>query len=345
MGVRRCGLLRLVHCVAQIAQRVPTQLVAHHGEELRLLLLDVVTNVLDQDGDLRVEALGFCGHLLELGEDPLHNVMLLETLESDILGLRDRRTGYRVEEHLFDRGMHRELFDDSIDDCSLFDIRSIAGLLELFEESFDGLVVVFEQADRIHSKLITQLSPKYSDNWIWSDNKASSRLDPPNGHPLCDGAEVNSADDTVRIAGLSDAAQIGRLLHDFNTEYHDVTPGPTALAKRIGELLSCGETMILLAGEPCRGLAVLRFRPSIWTAGLECYLAELYVVPERRGHGIGRRIMLAAIDAARDAGADYMDLGTSEDDRAARRLYESLGFTNREPTPGSPVSYYYELEL
>ena len=149
----------------------------------------------------------------------------------------------------------------------------------------------------------------------------------------------------TRIADVGDAERIGHLLHDFNTEYHDVTPGPVALAIRIGELLSAGETTILLSGDPCCGLAVLRFRPSIWTPGLECYLAELYVVPERRGQGIGRRIMLAAIDTARLAGADYMDLGTSEDDTVARRLYESLGFTNREPTPGSPVSYYYELEL
>ncbi|GAC1314892.1 MAG: GNAT family N-acetyltransferase [Acidimicrobiales bacterium] len=163
--------------------------------------------------------------------------------------------------------------------------------------------------------------------------------------PLCDRAGVGADEPTIRNAGIGDAAEIGRLLHDFNTEYHDITPGPTALATRVGELLSSGQTTILVAGDPFCGLAVLRFRPSIWTAGLECYLAELYVVPDRRGQGIGRRIMEAALDTARRAGADYMDLGTSEDDTAARGLYESLGFTNREPTPGGPVSYYYELEL
>ena len=42
---------------------------------------------------------------------------------------------------------------------------------------------------------------------------------------------------------------------------------------------------------------------------------------------------------------DYMDLGTSEDDVAARALYESLGFVNREGGPDGPISYFYEREL
>jgi ribosomal protein S18 acetylase RimI-like enzyme len=40
-----------------------------------------------------------------------------------------------------------------------------------------------------------------------------------------------------------------------------------------------------------------------------------------------------------------MDLGTSEDDVAARALYESAGFTNRERPPDGPVMYVYERSL
>jgi hypothetical protein len=40
-----------------------------------------------------------------------------------------------------------------------------------------------------------------------------------------------------------------------------------------------------------------------------------------------------------------MDLGTSEDDVAARALYESLGFTNREGGSDGPVNYFYQREL
>ncbi len=156
---------------------------------------------------------------------------------------------------------------------------------------------------------------------------------------------MDDVDRAVRRAGPGDAAVVGRLLHDFNTEYDDVTPGPDALAARVAQLLSSGETVVLLGGTPPDGLAVLRFRPAIWTDALECYLAELYVAPERRGRGLGRALMDAVLDVARSEGADRMDLGTSEDDVAARRLYESLGFDNHEGGPDGPVMYFYEREL
>jgi ribosomal protein S18 acetylase RimI-like enzyme len=153
------------------------------------------------------------------------------------------------------------------------------------------------------------------------------------------------ANRNVRLATAADAGAVGRLLHDFNTEFDDVTPGPAALAERFRELLAAGELTVLVADPGPAGLAVLRFRPSLWSKALECYLAELYVVPDRRGQGIGRALMTAAIDLARRTGADYMDLGTSEDDVAARSLYESLGFRNREGGPDGPVMYVYEQDL
>jgi ribosomal protein S18 acetylase RimI-like enzyme len=149
---------------------------------------------------------------------------------------------------------------------------------------------------------------------------------------------------TVRRAGPDDVEAIGRLLYDFNTEYEEPTPPREALAERFRELLA-GDTVVLLAGSGPDGIAVMRFRPAIWTTELECYLAELYVVPGRRGQGLGRALMNAAMETARAEGATYMDLGTSEDDVAARNLYESLGFSNREGKPDGPVNYYYEREL
>jgi ribosomal protein S18 acetylase RimI-like enzyme len=154
-----------------------------------------------------------------------------------------------------------------------------------------------------------------------------------------------SDDPGVRRAIPADAAVIGRLLHDFNTEYDDPTPDPDKLAGRIRELLAGGDTAVLLAGAGPDGLAVLRFRPALWSEALECYLAELYVAPPVRGRGLGRALMNAAMALARDEGADYMDLGTAETDVAARALYESLGFSNREGKPDGPVNYYYEREL
>jgi ribosomal protein S18 acetylase RimI-like enzyme len=149
----------------------------------------------------------------------------------------------------------------------------------------------------------------------------------------------------IRLASSADAEAIGRLLHDFNSEFDEPTPGARALADRVRQLLDGEDTKVLLAGAGPDGVAVLRFRAAIWSAALECYLAELYVVPKQRGHGLGRALMEAAIEVARAQGATYMDLGTSEDDVAARALYESLGFSNREGRPDGPINYFYEREL
>lgn len=150
---------------------------------------------------------------------------------------------------------------------------------------------------------------------------------------------------SVRRAGPDDAAAVGLLLHDFNREFGEPTPSPAALADRIRQLLAGGDTLVLLAGDGPDGLAVLRFRAAIWSAGLECYLAELYVAPGRRGRGLGRALMEAALREARERGADTMDIGVDEPDHVARRLYESLGFTNRVGGASGPVMFVYEREL
>ncbi len=149
----------------------------------------------------------------------------------------------------------------------------------------------------------------------------------------------------VRRADVADAEAVGRLLHDFNTEFDEPTPGPAALADRVRQLLAAGDTTVLLGGAGPDGVAVLRFRLAIWTQALECYLAELYVTPSRRGQGLGRALMETAIEVARAEGATHMDLGTGEDDVAARALYESLGFDNRGGRPDGAVNYFYEREL
>ena len=150
----------------------------------------------------------------------------------------------------------------------------------------------------------------------------------------------------VRLADRADAPAIGRLLHDFNREYDEpINPPPDWLGQRIASLMDAGDTDVLLVGSGPEGLAVVRYQRSIWSEGVECYLAELYVVPAQRGRGLGRALMEAVLDRAGERGGDYMLLGTSETDTAARALYESLGFINRERGPDGPLMYFYERSL
>ncbi len=157
--------------------------------------------------------------------------------------------------------------------------------------------------------------------------------------------DVGDAEIPIRRAAAGDAGPVARLLHDFNTEFAEATPGVAALTEIVAGMLASGEMVVLLAGEGPDGLAALRFRTAIWTGRPEAHLQELYVAPALRGRGIGRALLEASMRASREAGATGIDLNTGATDTAARALYESAGFTNREGSPDGPAMLFYEREL
>ncbi len=157
---------------------------------------------------------------------------------------------------------------------------------------------------------------------------------------------MSASGEPSRIATGEDAEEVAELLDRFQVEFDEYSPGVEALAPRVREHIARELSVFLLAG-PCRvGIAQLRFREYLLTGAPMCYLEELYVVPECRGEGHGRMLMQAAMDVAREQGATTMEIGTAVSDRAARGLYESLGFTNLEKD-GRPETQmlYYEREL
>jgi ribosomal protein S18 acetylase RimI-like enzyme len=154
---------------------------------------------------------------------------------------------------------------------------------------------------------------------------------------------------TIRLATTDDAAAIATVLRAFQAEYEEAAPEQDWWAGRIAELMDTGDSAVVLldpgTGEPPVGVAYLRFRPSLYQDAPEAYLAELYVRPDLRGQGLGRRLLTAAMDHAVDRGATYLDLSTTSADTAAVALYESLGFDRHERSGPEVTAYYYEIDL
>jgi ribosomal protein S18 acetylase RimI-like enzyme len=157
-------------------------------------------------------------------------------------------------------------------------------------------------------------------------------------------SESDSDQPRVRRASPGDGPQVARLLHDFQQEFDEPSPGVEPLSERYRELIRKKEMTVLLVGDGPDGFAQLRYRPTVYSPGLAAYLEELYVVPELRRRGLGRTLLDTTMDTARAEGADYMEIGVDESDGPARALYESAGFTNRE-SGGPGVMFYYEREL
>ncbi len=149
-------------------------------------------------------------------------------------------------------------------------------------------------------------------------------------------------DDAPRLADPSEADEIGRLLHDFNTEFETPSPGADVLSERLGVLLADESMFALLAGSPAFAVALVSVRPNVWYPGRVGLLDELYVEPSRRNRGTGSALLGLLSEHARTLGIDAIEINVDEGDVDAQRFYERHGYSSIEPETNERAFYYYQ---
>jgi GNAT superfamily N-acetyltransferase len=72
------------------------------------------------------------------------------------------------------------------------------------------------------------------------------------------------------------------------------------------------------------GIVQYLFHRSTWTPGNYCYLQDLFVAESGRGHGVGRALIEAVYEKARQAGASRVHWLTQTTNAQARILYDQV---------------------
>jgi GNAT superfamily N-acetyltransferase len=146
------------------------------------------------------------------------------------------------------------------------------------------------------------------------------------------------------MAGLVEATGAPQVaaVRELFAEYARSVDEPRCFADFEAELASLpGEYRLFLA-DHAGGCVAVRFLNSE-TAEMK----RLYVRSMHRGRGLGRALAEAAIAAAREAGCARIVLDTLPQMRAARALYEILGFREIQPYLAAPTpgALCFELRL
>lgn len=137
-----------------------------------------------------------------------------------------------------------------------------------------------------------------------------------------------------RTATLDDLPEIVRMLADDilgrqRERYED--PLPKSYVRAFGKIEADPNNQLIVAeikGEVI-GTLQLTYTPSISFQGGKRATVESVRVDERfRGQGIGRELMLWAIERARTDGCISMQLTTNSEREDAHRFYRNLGFTS-----------------
>lgn len=131
-----------------------------------------------------------------------------------------------------------------------------------------------------------------------------------------------------RLATLDDLDAVATLF-DAYRQFYEQAPDLDLARRFIHERLQRQESVILLAADPAdQPIGFCQLYPSFCSVEAKPIYAlyDLFVVPEARRSGAGRRLLRAAARFAAEQGRARMDLTTAKTNKAAQAAYESLGW-------------------
>jgi len=126
---------------------------------------------------------------------------------------------------------------------------------------------------------------------------------------------------TIRAMLASDIEEVAELEAAWQ-------PRPWSEAVFRDELQAEGRRYLVASGARLEGFG------GVMVVDDESHVTNLLVAPERRRHGLGRRLMVGLIAASLDAGARHVTLEVRSGNHPARALYTGLGLRPVGVRPG-----------
>jgi len=133
----------------------------------------------------------------------------------------------------------------------------------------------------------------------------------------------------VREARNTDIPGMVELLGHLFKQEADFVPAPEKQRRALKLILAqpaMGRVFVLTQGTELLGMISLLFTISTAEGGKAAWLEDLVIRPDKRGKGLGTRLLRAAIDWAQREGLARITLLTDTDNKGARSLYSRHGF-------------------
>ena len=150
--------------------------------------------------------------------------------------------------------------------------------------------------------------------------------DEPARHPAAGGPPV-SGRLQIRDAALPDAPELARLIAAFREHLLARVPSDAEIRAQLPSALRDPSIEFACAwlDDVAVGFTQTRFVTSVWAAGLEAFLEDLFVVPNARRQSVGRSLLRHVLARAEARGARRFSLTTNERNESAHALYRSEG--------------------
>lgn len=157
---------------------------------------------------------------------------------------------------------------------------------------------------------------------------------------------------TVRLADYADAADAARVVALLDSYARDPMGGGKALSDDVRARLVPGLTahqgafsLLAFDGDEALGLANCITGFSTFAARPLVNIHDMAVLPEARGRGVGKALMLAVEAEARTRGACKITLEVLSGNSTAKGLYASLGYGDYALDPQAGTALFWEKKL